>query len=370
MNFLIFAHSESYTGANIVLLKNIELLRTRHNLFVVCPELGVLPRELQKLNIPCFIIPQRWWCYNKIDMKSFVAFLYYNVVALVKIIRLLREFNVELAYTNTLTIPIGAIAAKLLGIRHFWHIHEFGKEDHGFKFYFGEKRTFQLISLFSDRILTVSNALKNKFISLGIETSKLSVVYNIPMNISEKNEPRTRPMSNPLQIICVGRYSPLKNFEDAINACQFLKEKIDFHLSIYGGINNKKYYQELMTLINDLNLHGFVTLHGAKSNIEEYYSNADLMIVTSKKEAFGLVTIEAMSYGLPVLGSNSGANPELIPEHDLLLYKLHDSFDLAGKIIKIASSPELYSDVCKAIFNKKNEIINCAHENSIFNITF
>lgn len=93
---------------------------------------------------------------------------------------------------------------------------------------------------------------------------------------------------------------------------------------------------ELRTLIKKLGLQKICTYLGAKSQpeISELYGHSEIMVFPTRlKESLGLVGIEAMACGVPVIGSNFGCLPEyIIPNKTGFLFKVGDSSDLANKI--------------------------------------
>ena len=65
-------------------------------------------------------------------------------------------------------------------------------------------------------------------------------------------------------------------------------------------------------LVEELNIRNHVLFLGKQDNLEELYSMSDFMLLLSEKESFGLVALEAMACGVPVIGTNVGGIPEVI----------------------------------------------------------
>ena len=110
---------------------------------------------------------------------------------------------------------------------------------------------------------------------------------------------------------------------------QVRSQGIDAHGLIVGGIENKysNYCKELIHLIKILGLEDKIMLLGARNDLKEIFSISDCAYsLTSKPEAFGRTTVEALSLGIPVIGYDHGGTSEvlktmfpsgLVPPHDL-----------------------------------------------------
>ena len=98
-------------------------------------------------------------------------------------------------------------------------------------------------------------------------------------------------------------------------------------------MSDSKLYEAELKMYIDENLTDRVTMLGRIADMKKLREKADVEIVASSMEAFGRVTVEAMMGGMPVIGSDSGANPELICNgSDGLLFKNGNYMDLAAKM--------------------------------------
>ena len=137
----------------------------------------------------------------------------------------------------------------------------------------------------------------------------------------------------------------------------------DCNLSIVG-VGEKD--QELLSLINELDLQSRVRLEGKKSSPEiiEIMKESDLYVqpsqtdsITGQEEAFGVVVLEAIAIGLPVIGSDSGGIKEIIAGHKqdagLALFKQGDSNDLASKLIEFNNNKTRLSKLAQQSIIKR-----------------
>lgn len=111
-------------------------------------------------------------------------------------------------------------------------------------------------------------------------------------------------------ILFVGRIEPLKGIDILISAAAQLHEEADFfHAVIVGGdARAETRVRELKSLATNLGVEHHVTFVGAVDHerLPLYYSAADVCVVPSFYESFGLVAVEAMACGTPVVASRVG----------------------------------------------------------------
>ena len=175
-----------------------------------------------------------------------------------------------------------------------------------------------------DFFMPVSKELSD-FYETRVKNTK--VVY-IP-NFIDKMPTKISNLQNK-QLISVGRLDKIKGFDDLIDIFNiFQKSHDDWVLHIVGDGNEK---QNLQNKINKLNLQNKIFLCGTKLSheLESEYINSSIYLMTSFSESFGLVLVEAASYGLPLIAFDSakGAkeiiknnkNGFLIPNRDISVF--------------------------------------------------
>ena len=339
-------------GAERVLLETIDVLSEQGiGCRVLLPGEGKFAEELSRKGIPYSVIRSASvTCPGQPTVWQRCKAAVRLAIATFSVMRQIGKCKCDVVYSNTITVGHGAIAAKLLGKPHIWHLHEFGKEDHGFGFYFGERFSFQTIGALSSICIAVSEALAAKYRQF-INPSKLTVVYP-SMHLRLEHLPPTDGANAPLAIrnghfrcIIVGGLVAGKRQEDAIRALALL-EKDNFHaeLAIVGGSENLQYRQDLDRIVREHNLGNKALFTGEVRDARPLIQASDVLLVCSRSEGFGRVTIEAMLAGKPVIGAAAGATPELVRDgFNGMVYEVADPSALADKIRYLYHHPDIAS---------------------------
>jgi glycosyltransferase involved in cell wall biosynthesis len=249
-------------------------------------------------------------------------------------------------YSNTVTVCVGAIVGAILGIPHIWHLQEF-VEENGMVFYFGCRLSRQILDRLSTRTVVLSKALADKY-GQFIERSKLAVIYPSMHQVlfqpchSGPRSTGTSSSDGRFRCVIVGGLTDWKGQEDAIKALAPLAQHgIDAKLTIVGG-GDEEYRRRLEAIVRSHDLRDRVDFTGRVSDGFPFMENSDVVLVCSRAEGFGRVTIEAMLAGKPVVGAKCGATAELIQDGSTgLFYKVEDPADLAEKIRYLYDNPSV-----------------------------
>lgn len=148
----------------------------------------------------------------------------------------------------------------------------------------------------------------------------------VPNKISPLTEKR---------VIAVGRYHYQKGFDLLLKAWKIVEGKCpEWQLAIYGQGNREPYQQ----LADELGIDSTrCQLYGPTSDIQQEYVNSSLFVFSSRFEGFGMVLIEAMACGLPVVSYACPCGPKDIVSdgEDGLLVEAENINDLANGMVQL-----------------------------------
>lgn len=175
---------------------------------------------------------------------------------------------------------------------------------------------------------------KNKMIAVanGIDTTRF--VENFSLRQSVRNEFN---LGNTFTLAAVGRLEPQKDYLNLLQALRLVLEQgKSAHLLIVGAGSQE---QKLKAFVNESNLTAHITWLGIRKDVESVMNAADLFVLSSACEGFGLVVAEAMSCEKVVVATDCGGVREVVGAPELLV-PAQDAKLLAKKIIAIMEQPE------------------------------
>lgn len=175
-----------------------------------------------------------------------------------------------------------------------------------------KKLIYRKILKDSSSILPVSKYLKNYIMnSLDYRNENFEIIPNlVDTDFFESNE--TISNFQEIRFVAICNLNDDKRVDRLINAFNLsLKKNPNLHLDI-GGAGVRM--EELKSLVSQLNINKQVTFHGLvqKNKIKELLTQSHCLLLSSDSETFGIVLIESMSMGIPVISTKSGGPIEIV----------------------------------------------------------
>lgn len=306
-----------------------------------------LTEELKKIGVPYETLSFKPYLYFS-GIRNFLSLplkFLLNIPLWISMYRYLKDEEVECIYSNSSMENTGILMAKLLGKRHFWHIREFGFKDYTYTHLGGDFFKRKVLAQ-SDQLIAISRSIAD-YIHLPKKTAL------IPNGIFYIDELATLGSRNTVPtVINLGLVGIIGNTKNQKRALELLKNLLEtttlkLHLNFYGGVGEEPYANELKNNITEYGLKEHVTFHGFVNDKGTIYRNIDLLLMCSLNEAFGRVTVEAMAYGIPVVGFDNAGTGELIDdcENGLLYDDIHKTLENA--VTSLIMDKNLYRRVSK-----------------------
>jgi glycosyltransferase involved in cell wall biosynthesis len=205
------------------------------------------------------------------------------------------------------------------------------------------------------RIIAVSQWVKQELIDItGIKESLIEVVPNgvdteafYPRPRNEESVVLIQPFSfrRPYILYASRIEHPIKNHARLIKAFGIFRERTKFpHRLVLAGAENRgaKQVRELAAASpyrSDI----FFTGHFPQKSLPELYSGADIVVIPSLYEGFGLGVLEAMASGVPVTCARAASLPETA-EHAALYFDPTDVEDMADRMVTLTTNRDVYRE--------------------------
>jgi len=284
---------------------------------------------------PKYINNPLFWHYRK------SWWIFFEARALLSFIRK-NDIQFDLIHAH-FTWPSGAVAVKL-------------KENLGIPVVITEhsSRTFSdavskkdplMINTWhkADAIIRVRKGDLSQFIKLNIQPKKIFFIPNgyneekfYPQNYELSRNTLGLPVNKKIILNVANLYSEIKGHKYLIDAMAEVIRKSNNVIAIIVGSGKLK--AEIQNQINGLGLNDFVILVGEKphNEISLWMNACDIFVLPSLIESFGIVQIEAMACGKPVVATRNGASEEIIISNKYgLLVNPADPKDLAEKVLMV-----------------------------------
>lgn len=215
----------------------------------------------------------------------------------------------------------------------------------------------------------VYKAIKNSdvtFLTIAKESFNYisnNIAYLNPKIVLEHNainldrfqvESLSKSNSDLCEIVSIARLIDYKGHDLTIEVAHELKAlNFDFFITIIGEGRER---ENLQSQIDDKQLNEFVKLAGLTNHPEQELANADIYFHPTKYEPFGLVIIEAMASGTPVISTDGQGNRDIIDDRENgLFFKERDPLKIAQAIIEVHKDQKLKE---KLISNGKKYATN------------
>lgn len=352
INVLYISHeSDAVLGSTLSLANMLHAVRNEVHPLILLRAKGPAYDFLTGLGYECMVIPFKLNLAPKrlAWLKRFPRTLYdmwVHAHSCIQLEQVIIDRNIQIIHTNSSVTLFGYQLAhhlaknRIAAVPHVWHLREFIDRDFGYQPFCGWERLRYFIND-SHAIIAITQAIHDHFVTdhgrpyFHVINDAVRSIKDISVSTKE-----------PYLLFC-GRVIPAKGADTALQVFSRVKAAHPGFRFKYLGAVTDEYRAELLSLARELGLKSNdVEFLGYQQEIRSAMQHASALLMCSRNEAQGRVTVEAMFYGTPVIGSNAGGTPEII-QHEVngLLF---DSIDQAvSHALRIIEEPAFASELIK-----------------------
>jgi len=366
--------ADYYGASRICLEVATHLKQNGFEPVVIFPHDGPVISEFKKLNIEVYI--KNLGVIRKKYLSPFGLFnrLYRFLVAYLFLTDLVKKRKIDIIYSNTLSVLVGALVSRRMNVPHMWHIHEIMENPQYLVNFFG-----WCLDKSKGQVLAVSEAVKACWSGFISNPQRIHVIYNGIAH--SEGEVLTRSLREELNlpdelilIGMVGRVNKIKGQEYLLKIAFELRKKysaigIVFVGDAYPG--NEKIYDELFQLKHDLQLQDIVYDLGYRADIANILRGLDIFILPSvMPDSFPTVILEAMGQSKAIVATAQGGALEMLVDGESGVFiPLNQPRIAADKIFELIMDRSFCQKLgAKAKQRVLEKFSNAAFEKSIIQI--
>lgn len=335
MKLLILHSSSDLYGASKILLTSLAIFKKHgHEAIVVLSAKGELSERLAQMDVRVVYMPLGIIRRKYMNPKGLINRVQATRQAIKAIKEIIIAEKITLVYSNTTAVLAGAFAAKQMGIRHIWHVHEIILRPN-----FLFRGLSYLLKHYADKIIVVSKAVQDHWATY-IPISKILLVYN-GIDYSEYQSQVAQRESMPggkLRIGMIGRVHHWKGQDYFLQiAGELIKTNPHLEFIMVGDAfpGNEYLYEKINRLKKELNLVNAVTDLGYRTDIPAILQQLDIFVLPSiLPDPFPTVVLEAMASGKAIVATNHGGATEMIEFDKEGLLIPWDNAKAASEIMK------------------------------------
>ena len=214
----------------------------------------------------------------------------------------------------------------------------------------------------ADHIIANSHHTKAELEAMKIPGASITVIHpgcDLPISGTRTPEPREARDRTTLKLLTVTNITPLKGLDTLIEALQRM-DNLAITLDVVGDEHREpRYSRRLKARLTHYGLENRVRFHGQQPpyKLASYYADADIFVLPSHCEAFGIVVAEAMTFGLPIIATRCGGILELVTDGENgFLVTPNDVTALAEAIQKLAADPALRNQYGRKSYEKARKL--------------
>jgi len=319
----------------------------------VAAELGKqLARRGHEIHFVSYRLPfrlgdfQQNVCFHEVDVSSYPLFEYppHDLALAVKMVEVARDHQLELFHVHY-AIPhaiAGLLARQMLGDGAPRLVTTLHGTDITLV---GQDRSFFEITRFgierSDGVTAVSEFLRRMTVEEFQVRNEIEVIPNfvdVSLYSLEQRDRSAYAAPGQKVLLHISNFRPMKRVLDVVRILERVSREVDAVLLMVGEGPERSSAQ---ALARRLGLQDRLRFLGQQQSVEEIAGLADVFLLPSELESFGLTALEAMASGVPVVGSDVGGLPEVVRHAESgYLLPVGDVEGMAARTLEILKDDE------------------------------
>ena len=285
---------------------------------------------------------------HEVGVSSYPLFKYppYALGLATKLVELVEDCDLELIHAHY-AVPHAAsayLAKQILDSRRIKNITTLHGTDITLV---GADQSFHRVIKFtieeSDGVTAVSEYLKKRTIEEFDIQREIRVIYNFVD--TQRSAPEHADCSRETYapkgekiLMHASNFRPVKRVGDVVRIFAKVQEQMPAKLILIGDGPERIFIQQL---VKDLKLGGHVYFLGEQDYLEPLFFCADVFLLPSEQESFGLTALEAMACGVPVICAETGGLPEVISHGETgFLFPVGEIKKMAESAVDLLRDPE------------------------------
>lgn len=253
--------------------------------------------------------------------------------------RFIKQQNIQIVQTffESSDIWAGFVTKTLSKAKLIW-----SRRDMGILRTRKHEIAYRLMASLPDAVFAVSDLVRQHCIEEDrIDPARVQTIYN-GLDLADWSC-SSQPVipTDRLVVTTAGNIRHVKGHDIFIKAAALIAPQFpNAFFSIAGGILEPAYFEELQSLVRDLNLGSRFQFTGGVTDLREHLCAADIFVLPSRSEGFSNAIVEAMAVSLPVVATNVGGNAEAVQDgFSGFVVPTEDPNALAAAITQLLADP-------------------------------
>lgn len=317
MRFVFTSDLAGLGGGEVGLLYLIDYLQSEHQCLVIVKQDGPLVDELMKRDVPAKVI-------NYKERRTILK-------QLGRVHSILAEFQPDAVFSNDPTTSVlMRVAGHGVECGNYWIAHGQWYDFSVFK--------RMLLAYSNRRVFCVSEAVKKCLTKQGLKSCDVSYL-GVPKSEFSQGAKRADSLVFPDQassfvIVTIARFQKIKGQLKGVDAvARLIADGFDVQYfmvggSVFGNSEDDSYERRVQERVRELALEDRIHFLGERRDIADIMKSADCLLIPSDNESLGLVSIEAIMSGLPIVSTPNDGVKEVLQGNKLCISPSNDSLGL------------------------------------------